>query len=105
MKAKLIAVFLSFFILSFPLCASIATPGSPTNQSLDANKINLNKVDSVVLAGSFKGIGKKRAEAIIAYRDAHQGFKSLDELAKVKGIGSHFVSANIEQLKQVYAVQ
>ncbi len=35
---------------------------------------------------TLKGIGKKKAEAIIVYRKTHC-FKSADELTKVKGIG------------------
>jgi hypothetical protein len=32
-------------------------------------------------------VGEKTAQAIIAYRDAHGGFTSIDELQQVKGIG------------------
>ena len=35
----------------------------------------------------IKGVGEKTAQAIIAYRDAHGGFNSIDELQQVKGIG------------------
>ena len=36
---------------------------------------------------ALKGIGQKKAEAIVAYREANGAFKSVDELKKVKGIG------------------
>lgn len=35
---------------------------------------------------SLKGIGVKRAKAIIAYREAHGDFHSINDLSKVKGI-------------------
>ena len=33
------------------------------------------------------GIGESRAQAIVAERDERGGFKSVDELVEVKGIG------------------
>jgi len=39
-----------------------------------------------------KGIGAKKAERIIAYREEHGKFASIDELKKVKGIGEKIVA-------------
>jgi competence protein ComEA len=39
----------------------------------------------------IKGIGKKKAERIIAYREEHGKFSSVDELQNVKGIGKKIV--------------
>ena len=36
---------------------------------------------------ALKGLGKKRAQAIVSYRQAHGAFKSVAGLVKVKGIG------------------
>ncbi|HAT9933855.1 TPA: helix-hairpin-helix domain-containing protein, partial [Legionella pneumophila subsp. pneumophila] len=41
---------------------------------------------------------------IIAYRENHQGFKSLEELAEVKGIGQRFVDKNREKLKEIFVI-
>ncbi len=46
---------------------------------------------------SLSGIGAKKADAIIEYRKANC-FKSVDELAKVKGIGKKTVSKNMDNL-------
>lgn len=36
---------------------------------------------------SIEGIGPKLAQAIIGYRDQHKGYKSIEELREVDGIG------------------
>ncbi len=105
MKAKLIATALALSILNFTAYASIIPQKASAKQTeATHSKIDLNKADLSSLTGSFKGIGKKRAESIIAYRESHQGFKSLEELAEVKGLGQHFVTANRDNLKEVFTV-
>ena len=49
-------------------------------------KINLNTATSEQLQ-TISGIGAKRAEDIIAYRESHGGFQSVDDLKNVSGIG------------------
>lgn len=105
MKAQFIAATLSLFIANLSAHASMSkVPESVKQVSIVSQKIDLNKADLSTLIGSFKGIGKKRAEAIIAYRTHHQGFKSLEELADVKGLGQRFVSANQEKLKEIFII-
>ena len=48
--------------------------------------VNINKAD-VTAFDSLPGIGPAKAAAIVAYRDEHGSFKSVDDLRKVKGIG------------------
>jgi competence protein ComEA len=50
-----------------------------------AAKVNINTADEASLA-SVKGIGEKKAKAIIEYREKNGLFKSVDDLTKVKGI-------------------
>jgi len=105
MKARFLAVCLSLFAVCIPVHA-VTTPKSPVLKStvVTSNKIDLNKADVAMLSGSFKGIGKKRAEAIIAYRENHKGFKSIEELAEVKGFGQKFIDTNREKLKEVFVI-
>ena len=48
--------------------------------------VNVNKATSAQLE-ALNGIGPSKAAEIIKYRKAHGGFKSVDELVNVKGIG------------------
>lgn len=52
-----------------------------------ADRVNLNKADAATLQENLKGVGEKKAEAIVAYRKEHGDFKTLDEIKEVKGIG------------------
>ena len=61
--------------------------GAPSQSGIQATgKISLNIATAQELT-TLTGVGEKTAQAIIAYRDAHGGFTSIDELQQVKGIG------------------
>ena len=49
--------------------------------------VNINTATAAQLEG-VKGIGEKTAAAIVAYREAHGDFTSLDAITGVKGIGA-----------------
>ena len=49
---------------------------------------------------TISGIGAKRAQDIIDYRDANGGFSSVDDLANVSGIGEKI----LEKLKSEVTV-
>lgn len=48
--------------------------------------VNINTAGPYALS-LLPGIGEKRAEAIIAYREEHGGFTSAEELKNIYGIG------------------
>lgn len=106
MRATLLAVVLSLFVLPLTLHAEsepISALAQPS-QSQESKLIHLNQADVDTLTQSFKGIGRKRAEAIIAYREANGGFKTIEDLALVKGIGKSFVDRNLQKLQETYSI-
>ncbi|MDQ7937579.1 helix-hairpin-helix domain-containing protein [Lactiplantibacillus sp. WILCCON 0030] len=72
--------------------AGVAGASAPTNRT-----INLNTADVAALQ-KLSGVGQKKAEKIIAYRDQHGGFKSVSELTKVGGIGEKTLAKFKDQL-------
>lgn len=66
-------------------------------QILAADSVNINTADKETLM-NVKGIGEKRAEAIIVYREQNGPFKSIDDLAGVQGIGQSIIDNNREIL-------
>lgn len=54
---------------------------------VNAELVNINNADAETIAFHLKGIGETRANAIIAYRDQHGPFKSIEEIMNVPGIG------------------
>ena len=63
-----------------------------------ADSININTADKETLMTVIKGVGEKKADAIIKYREENGSFKSVDELANVQGIGQATVDKHREQL-------
>ncbi|KTC88634.1 helix-hairpin-helix domain-containing protein [Fluoribacter dumoffii] len=105
MKAKFIAIALSLSVTTLSAYAALPKEASIKKKPpIVLHKIDLNTADISMLTGSIKGIGKKRAEAIIAYRKSHHGFKSLEELAEVKGLGQRFMAVNRDKLNQVFTL-
>ena len=58
-----------------------------TQSSAKQLLVNINQAPAEELV-KLPGIGPSYADKIIRYRQVHGGFKSADELQKVKGIGS-----------------
>ena len=71
------------------LCLSFQLPAADT--------VNINTADKETLM-NVKGIGEKRAEAIIVYREQHGPFKNIDDLASVQGIGQSIIDNNRDSL-------
>lgn len=66
--------------------------GALTLFALDINTASVEELTQL------KGIGEKKAQAIVAYRTKKKCFKSLDELQNVKGIGEAFFKNNEKEL-------
>ncbi|GGI75349.1 ComEA family DNA-binding protein [Shewanella gelidii] len=59
-----------------------------TMQSVDINK------DTAEQLSLLKGVGEKKAQAIVDYRNKYGSFSSIDDLTAVPGIGPVIVEQN-----------
>lgn len=95
------AFFLFFLFINTTIYATTLTE---TPLSIKKT-ININTATAKQLCHVFRGIGPKRSEAIVMYRQQHGRFQSLTELAKVKGIGKNFVKSHLDELRQVFILE
>ncbi|QHF04415.1 helix-hairpin-helix domain-containing protein [Pseudomonas asturiensis] len=98
---------LMFALLTSASVAVTAAPAAPSSveapvaaavQAAQADRINLNKADAETLQKELAGIGKNKADAIVAYRESNGEFTSVDELIEVKGIGKSILEKNRDKL-------
>jgi competence protein ComEA len=103
LKAKLSSL-LFVLLASMSLAVSAAetktqpAPAVEATQVAAVGKINLNTADAATLQRELLGIGEVKAQAIVAYRDEHGDFASVDELLEVKGIGEATLERNRDKL-------
>ncbi|MEJ2366979.1 MAG: helix-hairpin-helix domain-containing protein [Acidobacteriota bacterium] len=87
LTAALLFVLAGFALPSAALNAASPAKGAPQAKSSQNHaKVHLNKATEKDLE-TLPRIGPKVAQRIIKYRESHKGFKSVDELRNVRGIG------------------
>lgn len=99
---------LSVLFTTSPTLAKNQETVSPemVNQTADtqmgivlADKVNINTASAEELQHALKGIGEKKAQAIVAYREQHGHFISIEQLTEVKGIGKAIVEKNKDRIR------
>lgn len=89
--AQGIALLASVLFLSpTAIAAEKAKPKAAIEQSV----VSINKANAETIAASLKGVGMSKAEAIVAWRKQNGGFKRVEQLLEVKGIGEKTLERN-----------
>ncbi len=83
---------LRFIVLSY--CLFIVPFSTHAQSAQDTYTVNINTANAEVLSERLSGVGLKKAEAIVAYRNQYGEFKSLEQIIEVKGIGESIVEKN-----------
>jgi competence protein ComEA len=64
-----------------------------------AGPVDINKADAATIAKELNGIGLSKAQAIVAWREKNGGFKNVDDLRKIKGIGAKTLEKNRSNIR------
>ena len=67
------------------------------SSAAQGTKVNINSASLTELQ-QLSGVGQKKAEAIIQYRQQHGPFKTVNDLQNVKGIGPKLLEKNRARL-------
>lgn len=60
--------------------------------------VSINTATAEALAQAMNGVGLKKAQAIVSYREEYGPFKTLDDLKQVPGMGNSLVERNLAHL-------
>ncbi|MNO00770.1 ComE operon protein 1 [compost metagenome] len=61
--------------------------------------LTINQADAEQLASMLKGVGLKKAESIVRYREQNGPFTQIEQLQEVPGIGPALFERNRTRLK------
>ena len=73
-----------------------AEPGKSTED--DGTRVSINTAPAEDPARVMNGVGLKKAQAIVSYREEYGPFKTVDDLRQVPGMGSSLVERNLSHL-------
>jgi competence protein ComEA len=82
------------------VAAPVHTSTAPYLQTAESktDKLNINTATAAEIAAAMVGVGKSKAENIVKFREQLGGFKNLDQLLEVKGIGQRTLDKNRSKL-------
>ncbi|CAI1868248.1 competence protein ComEA helix-hairpin-helix repeat region [Serratia proteamaculans] len=73
-----------------------AEAGAAANEEAS---VSINQADAEQLASILKGVGLKKAESIVRYREQNGPFTQIEQLQEVPGIGPALFERNRTRLK------
>lgn len=98
---------LSYFLLNltfltFPVhslaqgtpTTTVPPPAAPVTPAPAVEMVDINTADVATLDRLLEGIGEKKAQAIVDWREKHGLFKSIYDLEQVSGIGPKTIEKN-----------
>ncbi|WP_434636018.1 helix-hairpin-helix domain-containing protein [Klebsiella sp. I138] len=61
-------------------------------------RVSINSASAEELVQAMNGVGLKKAQAIVSYREEYGPFKTVDDLRQVPGMGHSLVERNLSHL-------
>lgn len=77
---------------------AVASPQQSKAAEAEKGRISINSAPAEELARVMNGVGLKKAQAIVSYREEYGPFKTLDDLKQVPGMGGALVERNLAHL-------
>lgn len=93
--------------LTLPITASAAPPTAASATKTapakvpteNATQVSINSASAQELMAVMNGVGIKKAESIVSYREKYGPFTDLEQLKEVPGMGNTLVERNLANLK------
>ncbi|WP_042959060.1 helix-hairpin-helix domain-containing protein [Erwinia tasmaniensis] len=101
--------------LAFVLALGLVTPVLATNAAPENGRamvktmqtkkesgheqVSINNASAQELAAVMNGVGLKKAESIVSYREKYGPFTGIEQLKEVPGLGNALVERNLDNLK------
>lgn len=91
------------FLLTVTLCSvsslsfsapNKTSPPPQAKQLVIQPSVNINSATAEKIASTLKGIGLKKAQAIVEWRKANGKFTKIEQLMEIKGIGEKTLTRN-----------
>jgi competence protein ComEA len=95
MNMKVISTISTVFLLVILSLFSTQSFSDDTLPSNSQSILNINTANAQQISAALKGIGLKKAQAIVEYRENYGNFTHVDELTAVKGIGKSTLEKNV----------
>ncbi|WP_040977043.1 ComEA family DNA-binding protein [Necropsobacter massiliensis] len=104
---KTVNALFSAFFLFIALCgttafaqpAKNAQDEQPSAEVVVGDKLNINAASAEEIEKSLLGIGAKKAQAVVEYREKHGNFTALEQLLEVQGIGKATLDKNRARIR------
>ena len=64
----------------------------------NTQQVNINNATAQELAAALNGVGLKKAEAIVSYREKYGPFTQVEQLKEVPGIGPALYGRNVSRI-------
>ncbi|MBN9929311.1 helix-hairpin-helix domain-containing protein [Pantoea agglomerans] len=114
-KPKLVAFYLSLALggalchssvsaASEPVSAAVTQSSHPASKpeaaaQLQQEQVSINEATAEQLSAVMNGVGLKKAQAIVSYREQYGPFSAIQQLSEVPGIGNALIERNAARLK------
>lgn len=101
LKGFIVACVLGLICVAVPVNAeqSSVVENNVAEKMVASGNVNINTATAELLALELKGVGIKRAQAIVDYRSEYGPFQSAEQLQDIKGIGDVLVKQNFDKIR------